>query len=312
MKRILLFGIFTFCLCSASVGQVVSHRMKFHYRLTQKQLEQLADIKTQSYPLYLTSTGSTNKTTSTLVQDTFRLCPQAGVVQVLVGNADATGALSIDPWQIIDHRVNKFADKADKDDEDPCYESKAQTALLGGKRIRNLQTLNAATKTGLKMQLPARTVVGNPVTGPVLHYQAIIVGINAIAIKTRPEVTTYTGTKVNSAFVAGASLGPGVGKSFGWTRFTHRSSNSYSVTVGGTVGFSAAKLKDEPLTRFVDVTRLPSNFVFSPAGTLILARNDIGIILALGADHMTGNAASAWAYQNKLFFGFGIAAGLKL
>lgn len=315
MKTTLLFWLLFLALAATSTAQVTSHRMRFHYRLTNEKLNAIGS-SALPYPVHLTNSSA----------DTFRLCPKTKVLEVLVAPADKDGALLLDVWSIIDYRVNKIAEAEIKSTTDPvekaklqakytdaCYDSVFYKQPLGGRNRDILNVVNANTDVGLKLQFPKRKKLGDAVFGIWLPYQTIIVSINTIAFKTRPAVTDFNGKKYPATLTAGSfNLGLGIGKSFGWTKFTQRSSNSTSLTGSFSLGLSNVKLKDEPLTRSVDVAAVPNSFVLSPTGTLTVARNDIGFILAFGIDHMFGNAASAWAYQNEPFFGFGIAAGFKL
>jgi hypothetical protein len=66
-------------------------------------------------------------------------------------------------------------------------------------------------------------------------------------------------------------------------------------------------LSKEPLKKKVDFKGIGSDFVLSPAINFIVARNDIGVILAYGKDYALGRRSKAWAYQGERFFGFFMA-----
>jgi hypothetical protein len=300
MKAPLLSLLLLVAVCQTTYAQIInSHRLGFHYRLKPQRLEQLAE-----QGIFLTSLDPPKEdpkdpkgaTKATL--DTFALCRQTNVLRVLIKNDGTT--LLIDPWTA--RNPAKFCDTDEKPNQ-----------KLGHKRIARLHYINENTKPGLQIKFPKRERLGSYITKINLSYQTLLFNVNAIAFKTRPGVTDYNGTDLKAALVSGNfNLGLSAGYSFGWSTFTPRSVNTNSLTFGAGVGFSSAHLRNEPLTRYVDVDAIPPNFIFSPTGTVTVARNDIGFILALGMDHMAGNAAGAWAYQNKLFFGFGISTAFKL
>lgn len=293
MRRLLLTSILILTVLLA-YSQTTSYRTRFRYILTQKRIEQLQ----KGCPSLIV--------TDALGKTAYQLCT-VGVkpghqprIRTLVTNDK--GTLLLDPWSIRDDRVNKpcrpRTDSADVK-KDPCY------GTVG--------VINSAIDNDLRIQLPKRTRLGDPTISTWLHYQTWLFGVNAIGLKVRPRVqddadSTYTRNTVSGNL----NLGFNVGYSFGWTHFTHRSSNSYSITPGLNLGFSGVALSKEPLKRKTTLTYVPSNFVFSPALSLIGARNDVGLIFTVGVERMFGKYADVWLYQNKLFYGIGVSAGLKL
>jgi hypothetical protein len=259
-------------------AQITSYRLNFRYRISRNKL-------------------------AALNADSFQIKDANGVryqfceslrkpFKCLINNKD--GDLFIDPWAITDSTLNPQTSKAD-----PC--------------LGSTDTINAQTPNNLRIDGLKRTYVGNPTKSITLPYQTIIVGVNYIGFKIRPKVRDYNDSLYSSNVVAGnINLGFSFGYSFGWTKFTHRSSHSWSITPGISLGLGAVSLGKEPLKKQVSTTYTPNNFVLSPCASITIARNDIGLIFTYGHDVMFGRHASAWAYQGKGFFGFGIAAGLKL
>jgi hypothetical protein len=173
--------------------------------------------------------------------------------------------------------------------------------------------VNPGTQLPLSMQLPPRRTAGDPTVSVPVHYRTWIIGANTFGLKLRPGVKDYNGKTYERTATAGSfNLGLSAGYSFGWTRFTVRSGNSFSLTPGFALGFSSANLSKEILSKNVDASASTSNLILSPAGSLIVARNDIGLIFTYGIDHMSGKNSDAWAYQNKRFFGIGVSASFKL
>jgi hypothetical protein len=262
-------------------AQQPSHRMKFKYRITQKKLDALA------------ANGLILKDAKGKKQD--KICGKILKAMITIDK----GVLIVDPWAIKDKRVNPV-----DTEEDPCY------GVDGTVNATTPYPLTINIKRGLDAIEPH---VGHPTIPAVLHYQTWLIGVNALGAKIRPQVKDFNGNEYSANAITGTfNLGLNVGYSFGWTTFTHRSANSFSITPALGLGFSAASLSKEPLKKQVNVAFNPSNFILSPAFSVIVARNDIGIMLSYGHDFMLGQNASAWAYQGKRYFGIGVAANFKL
>ncbi|MEP7166104.1 MAG: hypothetical protein ABI741_15480 [Ferruginibacter sp.] len=212
------------------------------------------------------------------------------------------GILNIDPYSILDKRTNPKYDVTD-----PHFDDKGN--IIDGDTV---VLINANQKNDLYIDLN-RAKIGNPTQKIVLHYRTLLLGLNNISIKFRPTVKDYNDSIYSPNVLSSSfNLGLSIGYSFGWTKFTHRFNNNFSITPSFSLGFSAISLSKEPLKKNVTTKYNPSNFVLSPAFTTIIARNDVGITFSYGHDIMFGKNASAWAYQGKRWFGIGVAAGLKL
>ncbi len=280
MKKIILLVLIIIVAAINAFAQTQSYRLKFQYRISSNKL-----VKLNSKGYHIVDTNKVQ----------YRFCPQLNEpFKCLINNKD--GELSIDPWAITDSRTNSYLKNPVTD---PCY---GQDSVI-----------NANTPNILKIVNLKRSKVGNPTRKICLHYQTIIVGVNIIGLKVRPQVKDYNDSTYSAnALTGNFNLGLSGGYSFGWTQFTHRSSNSYSVTPGISLGFSSASLSKEPLKKKVTTTYSLNNFILSPSASVTIARNDIGLIFTYGHDIMFGRHSDAWAYQGKGFFGLGIAAGLKL
>jgi len=278
-KLILTLTILAILTCHLN-AQITTYRLKFQYRISK---DKLNELNKQGYQI-VDGTNTEYQFCSKLKKP----------FKCLVNNKD--GELIIDPWAVTDSRTNTYLKKTKTDS---CYDQAG--------------VINANTPNSLKIVNLKRPLVGNPTRSITLHYQTIIVGVNVIGLKVRPQVRDYNDSLYSANVVTGnINLGLSAGYSFGWTKFNHRSSNSWSITPGVSLGFSSASLSKEPLKKKVTTTYTPSNFILSPSATVIIARNDIGLTFTYGYDVMFGRHSEAWAYQGKGFFGLGIAAGLKL
>lgn len=288
MRTFLLFCILMGLLSSAA-AQVAGNRVNLKYKISKKKIGELKQknlmIKSKSQP----------------VKKYFEIGDiEGGYFKCIINYKD--GVLNIDPYSIVDERTAPGTGITD-----PFWDS---CRIVNGDTIC---IINANSKNDLQIDLN-RTKVGSLTKKIVLRYETFIIGLNNITIKFRPKVRDYNDSlyKPNVVGAININLGLMIGRSWGWTKFTHRSNNSFSVTPAFSLGFSAINLSKEPLKRKVSVVTQPGNFVTSPAASVIFARNDVGFVFAYGIDIMFGKNANVWAYQKKNWFGIGIAAGLKL
>ncbi|TDE10818.1 hypothetical protein [Dyadobacter psychrotolerans] len=277
MKNVLITLTFIFIFSFSAFSQA-TYRFKFKHKLSKIEL---AALKLDGYKI----TDANGKE--------YTFCPSLKKdFKFTVTHKNSI--LEIDPWSILDTRTN-----SDVHASDPCFDQAG--------------VINANTDNNLKIDLRKRTKVGNAVEGITLRYETILFAINTIGVKARPRVSDYNDSLYTVNFITGSiNLGVSLGYSFGWTKFTQLTSNNYSITPSFGLGFSSVKLANEPRKKNIGVTNNPSNFILGPAATVILARNDIGLVLSYGYDVMMGKNSSAWAYQGKPFYGVGVSLGLKL
>ena len=280
----ILMGLF-----SPAAAQMAGNRVNLKYKISKKKVGELKQknllIKSKSQP----------------VKKYYEIGDiEGGYFKCIINYRD--GVLNIDPYTIVDERTTPGTGITD-----PFWDS---CRIVNGDTIC---IINANSKNDLQIDLN-RTKVGDLTKKIVLRYETFIIGLNNITIKFRPKVRDYNDSlyKPNVVGSNNINLGLMIGRSWGWTKFTHRSNNNFSVTPAFSLGFSAISLSKEPLKRKVSVVTQPGNFVISPAASVIFARNDVGVVFAYGMDIMFGKNANVWAYQKKGWFGIGIAAGLKL
>lgn len=259
----------------SSISGQSQTRFRFHYKISNAKALQL---QTNGMPIV---DADGNEMT---------IC---GTTKLKVFIKNDAKQLDIDPYSIKDSRINSRYE-----DTDPCY--------------NQFGVINSNTKMPLSIKFN-RKLVGDPTISIKIPYETFLVGFHSIGIKFRPKVTDHLDVERKATVTAAAlNLGISAGYSRGYTAFTSRSANSYSVTVSGSFGFSSADFSKEPLKEAADLTGVGSRLILSPAGSIIFARNDLGLIVSYGWDFMTGKSGSKWAYHGKPFFGLGLAAGFKL
>ncbi|MBB3054565.1 hypothetical protein [Mucilaginibacter gotjawali] len=290
LKCFLLLCLAIFSL--SAFGQ--SNKIGFKYYLTKSKVDQMT-LPSNGFGLkdsvvvfakgetVTLQSGKTVKLTkdSVLIKDV-TLC-NGSTLQCNI--TPTAGFLQIDPWAIVTN---------------PCGDPSGKSTMI-----------NAFSKNSIIITFP-RKLVGNPTMVLNLNYGAWILNVSTLGVKFRPSVKDSNNVK-HAATATGSNLNLGLtyGYSWGFTAFNNRTNNSYSFTLSGGLGFSTIDITKEIVTAHLD-SGLGSEFVLSPSINMIFARNDIGILFALGTDLMTGKQGSSWAYHGKPYFGLGIAAGFRL
>ena len=228
MKQLILVCIlFTFLLPAAA--QTAGNRVNLKYKINKKKIKEL------TYRNFLIKSKSQPIKKYFVIGDI-----ESGYFKCIINFKD--GILSIDPYAIIDSRTTPG-----KNFTDPFWDS---CAVINGDTVC---IINANTKNDLQIDLN-RPKVGNLTRSITLPYETLIIGINNISIKFRPKVRDYNDSLFTPNVVgANINLGLTFGYSYGWTKFSHRSNPSFSVTPALSLGFSAISLSKEPLKRKVSV-----------------------------------------------------------
>ena len=285
---VLLFACTLSTLASAQKG-------RFHHRISQQVLDRLK-----------------GGTPSVLLSPKHQLCVQEyrnknGSQVHTLSNPVLKGVVTrdkdkllVDFWSIV-HKPASL----DHREQDYCHGSAT--------------VINSNDPPDFSFQLPARAALKDPTVRVRIPFRSWVYGVNSIGIKWRGRVTSVDQTDSTKTVNNGPNVQTGninlgftLGRSFGWTKFTHRSTNNVSITPALALGFSSTTLAKEPLSRKADVTNLSANLVLSPAMSMIVARNDVGLIFSYGWDFMTGQGSSVWAYNGRPWFGLGVSASLKI
>ncbi|MDN5285692.1 MAG: hypothetical protein JWR38_1966 [Mucilaginibacter sp.] len=270
-----------------------SNKIGFRYHLTNDIVKDMNTpdnrFRLLDSVLFLKGTTVTNPDGSltVLTKDTYRLVDMQlcnnSTLYCYINAKD--GYLQVDPWSIVANNCKDTTGTSTK--------------------------LNAYSKNSLIIRFP-RKLIGDPTKVLKIAYDAWILNISTLGVKFRPSVTDTLNVKhPKTATGSNLNLGLTFGHSWGFTSFNNRTNNSYSFTLSGGLGFSTADLSKEIVNKHID-KGVGSELILSPSINTIFARNDIGILLAVGMDFMTGKQASSWAYQGKPYFGLGISAGFKL
>ncbi|MCA6516206.1 MAG: hypothetical protein IM577_11505 [Chitinophagaceae bacterium] len=105
------------------------------------------------------------------------------------------------------------------------------------------------------------------------------------------------------------------GWTFGKSVITNRSIINYSATFGAFVGLTGAEIKDGVVksgTELYGSKKTQTNPAMSYGINGTFARNNIGLVVALGFDNSMGSYSNDWIYQNKPWIGIGLSASLGI
>jgi hypothetical protein len=139
-----------------------------------------------------------------------------------------------------------------------------------------------------------------------LPYYSWTLGVNALGFRYRfpvkQEGTKLPGTATTTNFALAVSFG----RTFGNAQITPRVINTYTITPSVFIGPSSADLKKTmvktPSTWVTDQT----NATLVYGASAVLARNNLGFVLAVGLESMLGSNSTEWVYNNQPLLGFGI------
>jgi hypothetical protein len=104
---------------------------------------------------------------------------------------------------------------------------------------------------------------------------------------------------------------------YGWTiwgesRLTHRMISHYSIIGGPFVGVTSIDLKKSTVKNPYSWATDRTNIGISYGASFTLARNNFGVVLSIGADHVLGKQNKQWSYQDKPWIGLGVNTSLGL
>lgn len=218
--------------------------------------------------------------TSRLTRFGFRLVDQAGNAKDLCTTRNGVisvsgGKISFDLWQIQD----------------------ANTCPNGIDATSTITPLSIVQN---------RATFGDPTLILRVPYQAVTIGVNTLPFRYRFKVKPNDSTTISGTGTSSFSLALNAGYTFGISSITTRAINNYSFTVGAYVGPSTTDLKK-------NVYKDPSKYVsdrtvatMTYGVNIILARNNLGLVFALGWEKALGTNGDQWVFNNEPYFGFGI------
>ena len=142
-----------------------------------------------------------------------------------------------------------------------------------------------------------------------IPYHGINFGLNTLPFRFRYGFTTDQNQVIPSSVISGFQLALNLGYTYGWSVFNPKVTNTYSFCFGAFYGPSSVSMtKDQfkdPSKYEVTINKPTMTYGFN----LILARNNLGLVIAVGREHAFGNTRAQWIYNDKTFVAFGITTG---
>jgi hypothetical protein len=161
-----------------------------------------------------------------------------------------------------------------------------------------------------------RNKIGDPTKVLCIPFSGLTFGIATLPFRLRGEQDISSTEKSKKTV---SSPRPDVAITGGWTFgksvITNRSIINYSATFGAFVGLTGAEIKDGVVksgTELYGSKKTQTNPAMSYGINGTFARNNIGLVVALGFDNSMGSYSNDWIYQNKPWIGIGLSASLGI
>jgi len=247
---------------------------KFHHKLSQEIIDSAGFILR----------GKTSHFTkdSISIDDFKKMYVGKGLVRSCILSLDGKGGIAIDFWRIVDSL---------NDNVDTIVNRKTKT--LSFVLTDSRKNIGQATKV---IKVPFSALTWSVGTTPVRY-----------RFKTDSSLST-----VSTAL----SISISYGYTFGKSTITSRAINNKSITIAPFIGLVSADLKKETVTtpKIWDAakTTTQTNVAFSYGLSTSFARNNLGLVVSLGFDHMLGSMSEFWSYQDKPWIGLGINTNLGI
>lgn len=250
------------------------NRVKFKYKLSQKAIDNA----------HFTLKNGAN--------GTLKICE--GVKLRCILKLDSKGTILVDFWRILPK-------------SDSC---KGMSGIVNSETPFNIESLPKL--------IDGRDSIGKPTRKLKVPFNGGTFGIAILPFRYRgsekistTEIVneTVTSPKPDITFTCGWAIGKSV--------ITNRSIINYSATFGGFIGLTTAEIKDGVVKSSSllygtskSTKQVQTNPALSYGGCITIARNNLGLLLAVGIDNSIGAFSSDWIYQKKLWVGVGLSASL--
>ncbi len=205
---------------------------------------------------------------------------------------NSSGVILVDFWRI-DPATDPFA---------------GQAGIVNSSTPFNLTTLPTLSD--------GRTTIGQPTRVLKVPFNCLTFGVATIPFRLRGSQTISSTEKSKTTVT---SPRPDIAFTGGWTvgksTITSRSIINYSSTFGAFLGLSSAEIKSGAVSStsvLYGTSKSQNNPALSYGASITLARNNLGLVLALGFDNSFGEFSNDWIYQNKPWLGVGLSANLGL
>jgi hypothetical protein len=143
-----------------------------------------------------------------------------------------------------------------------------------------------------QLDLSPRETLGDPTRVVSVPFRAWPFNVITVPFRIRAKYEDVPTTVTSNI---GFALN--VGHMRGFSLITNRAITNYSATIGGFIGLSTADLKKAQYKDQSQYVSDQTNAALSYGASLILARNNLGVVLSYGWDHSLGTKSSQWIYQ---------------
>lgn len=146
---------------------------------------------------------------------------------------------------------------------------------------------------------------GSPLQVLRVPFWGYTLGLNSLPFRVRGSVE-QNGVSIPTTGTTGFQLAVNVGYTRGVSWITRRGVTDWSYTAGVFVGPAVTDLKKETVqdpTTWVGTQTTPT---VTYGTSIVLARNNFGVVLAWGFENAVGKNHGEWIYNNRPYFGFGV------
>ncbi len=202
---------------------------------------------------------------------------------------------------------------------DLCRMVKGVIYVSGGKVFfdpwKNTRTcpykneLQPSTRLPLELK-EGRDSISAPNKILIVGFRTWTIGLNSIPFRYRSKRILADTLKANGTVTSSFNLAIHAGRTWGYSCITKRGINNYSFTAGLFGGASSFEMNKEVSDDPMSVIRTQTNASLSYGVLTVFARDNIGLLFALGFDHGYGKNADSWIYQDKPWISFGLATSL--
>ncbi len=278
------------------------NRMKFKHRISQKRINDAGFVLLNWNP---NSNGGKGGYTDTLkIGDDNKL---RSIIKL-----DSKGNILVDFWQIKSGQGFKRKCIFWKDQISEIDPFKSQIKFVNSQTPYNIDNPPKLTD--------GRNSIGKTTKVLPIPFSGFTFGVATMPFRLRGSENISPTEKVNYVVT---SPKPDISFTGGWTLgksiITSRSIINYSATFGGFVGLTSAEIKDGVVNSATflygtgkTTKQVQTNPAMSYGAAITVARNNLGIVFALGFDNSFGVYSNDWVYQNRPWFGIGLSANLGI
>ena len=164
--------------------------------------------------------------------------------------------------------------------------------------------------------IDGRVQIGDPTRYLKVPFNCFTFGVATLPFRYRGSESINSTEKVSSTIT---SPKPDISFTGGWTfgksYISNRSIVNLSATFGAFLGLTSTEIKDGVVNStsvIYGTKKIQTNPAIQYGPAITLARNNLGVVIAVGFDSNIGSYSNDWIYQTRPWLGIGLSANLGL